>query len=71
MEVTLNIPNPNDWFNIEPLLKRLGITVISSKNIETTQNDWNIILKGIKKENFDGFLNDFEDSRKDRELPFR
>jgi hypothetical protein len=75
MEVTLNIPNPSDWINLEPLLQRLGITVITSKPIEIKPSqsdlDWAIILKGVKKENIEEFVADFEVSRQDRALPFR
>ena len=77
MEVILNIPNSNDWVTLYPLLQRLGISVLQTKPLTPTpvsdnaETDWNIIMKGIKIDKIDDFMNDFEASRQDRILPFR
>jgi hypothetical protein len=75
MEVLLNIPNSNDWATLYPLLERLGITVINTKPLSNfvsqKEKDWEIIMKGSPKENFDDFMKEFEESRQDRLLPFR
>lgn len=75
MEVLLNVPNSKDWATLYPLLERLGITVINTKPLTTSdsqkEKDWEIIMKGAPKENFDDFLKKFEESRQDRLMPFK
>ncbi len=77
MQVILEIPNVKDWQSLAPVIKRLGIffTIESEpvKKNESTinlqqQKDWEIIMRGVKKNDFDAFVNDFEESRKDRTL---
>ena len=79
MQVLLEIPNIKDWQSLAPIVKRLGIffTIQSEsqivKNNKNTlilqqQKDWEIIMRGVKKSDFDVFVNDFEESRKDRVL---
>ena len=75
MQVVLEIPNVKDWQSIVPIIKRLGIfftiqTETLKDNEKTLdlqqQKDWEIIMRGVKKNDFDVFVNDFEESRKDR-----
>lgn len=74
MQVTLDIPNKNHWEALVPLLKELNITfqVNEDKHIseeEQAKKDWEIIRKGIEVDDPEQFMKDFEESRKDRELP--
>ena len=79
MQVVLEIPDVKDWQSLMPIIKRIGIffTIQSEtktvKNDENTlflqqQKDWEIIMRGVKKSNFEAFVNDFEQSRQDRVL---
>jgi hypothetical protein len=77
MTVTLEIENENDWQVLWPLLERLQVAVrIFPEKLENTtdnqkKRDWEIIMKGIEKPNFEKFVSDFENDRQDRILPFR
>jgi hypothetical protein len=77
MIVTLDIDNDNDWQVLKPLLERLqvGIRMFSEKTETTTDDqkkkDWEIIMKGLKKPEFEKFISEFENNRHDRILPFR
>jgi ABC-type oligopeptide transport system substrate-binding subunit len=77
MQVVLEVANQRDWLSLMPLLERLGISY-NVQPVQTTEDartkserDWEIIMGGIKKDNMDEFLRDFEQSRQDRPLPFR
>ena len=73
MQVTLDIQNKNHWEALVPLLKELNITFqIDEGDIseeEQIEKDWEIIGKGIDVDDPEQFMKDFEESRKDRELP--
>ena len=77
MQILLDVPNQRDWLSLVPLLERLGIHFSVQKADTKAQErverekDWEIIMRGIKIDNMDEFMRDFDESRKDRPMPFR
>ena len=74
--IVLEIPQDKDLDLLLALLERLNIRVIQ-KTLEkeeprAAKEDLAFILKGLPaRKDFDAFVRDFEESRKDRPLPGR
>ncbi|ASF47167.1 hypothetical protein [Methylovulum psychrotolerans] len=74
LQVTLELKNNEDEMLLLPLLQRLGIrysTLKKEDNNESLAYHRQIIERGVDMADFDGFLQEFNDSRQDRHLPFR
>lgn len=73
--IVLEVPQDKDLDMLLALLERLNIRVIqrtSEKASPPSKNDQAFILKGLPaREDFEEFVRDFEESRKDRPLPGR
>ncbi len=74
--IVLEVPQDKDLDLLLALLERLNIRVIqrTSEKEQPAQakNDQAFILKGLPaREDFEGFVRDFEASREDRQLPGR
>lgn len=74
--IVLEVPQDKDLDLLLALLERLNIRVIQRASENTppaaVKNDHAFILKGLPaRENFEEFVRDFEESRKDRPLPGR
>jgi len=73
MQVTLNISNKNHWEALVPILNEFNITFqIDEDDIseeERSKKQWEFLRKGIDVDDPEQFMKDFEESRKDRELP--
>jgi len=76
-KVVLEINNPKDWQVLLPLLERLKIQFTQVDAAPTSQDmDQTNVLEIIKAglpafDNFDEWIRQFEENRKDRPLPFR
>ncbi|MCX7067725.1 MAG: hypothetical protein NTW85_08555 [Methylococcales bacterium] len=71
-QITLELKNNEDEQLVLTLLQRLGISY-STLNETTNKNlDYHrhIIEQGVDIEDFDSFLQAFNDNRQDRNLPF-
>ncbi|MDD2724854.1 MAG: hypothetical protein PHH59_12630 [Methylovulum sp.] len=75
LQITLELKNSEDEMLLLPLLQRLGISYSTQKKAEINNESLDyhrrIIEQGVDVANFDAFLQEFNDSRKDRKLPFR
>jgi hypothetical protein len=77
MQILLDVPNQRDWLSLMPLLERLGIHFAvqaddtDAQSLAQSERDWEIIMHGIKIDNMDEFMRGFDESRKDRPMPFR
>lgn len=74
--IVLEVPQDKDLELLLALLERLNIRVIQrtseKKKPAPVKDDQAFILKGLPaRENFEEFVRDFEESRKDRPLPGR
>lgn len=75
--ILLEIKNPNDWQVLKPLLERLKIHFKPVESAPAPQKisrekALEIINAGLPAfENFEGWMEEFEESREDRVLPFR
>ena len=74
--LVLNIPNEQDINWLVPMLKRLGIGIKEEEKLLKTDKNLayhqSIVSKGGKdKADFDEFIVSFNESKKDRTLPFR
>lgn len=72
-QITLELKNNEDEQLVLSLLQRLGINYSMLKKETTNENlDYHrsIIEKGIDITDFDTFMQDFNNDRKDRNLPF-
>lgn len=73
--IVLEISQEKDLDLLLSLLERLNIRVvqkIDEKEQSSIQADRILILKGLPaKKDFNAFIQDFEESRKDRSLPGR
>lgn len=74
--IVLEVPQDKDLELLLALLERLNIRVIQrnseKKKPKLEKDDQAFILKGLPtRENFEEFVRDFEESRKDRPLPGR
>lgn len=74
-QITLELNNAEDESLLLSLLQRLGIhySILKKETVDTRNLDYylQIIQQGININNFDDFMQDFEQSRQDRVLPFR
>ena len=75
MQVLLNIPSQDQWTALAPLLQHLGIS-FQMRNEQPEQNqvqddDWEIILGGVNRQNFQEFYQQWELDRHDSPLAFR
>jgi hypothetical protein len=78
-QLVLEIPENQDLELLLALFKRLNLrfvhrTILDDTNEPLTAQDadLNLILAGLPpKDNFEAYIRDFEDSRKDNVLPFR
>jgi hypothetical protein len=74
-QITLEFNNSDDENFVLSLLQRLGISFSMTKEETPTVKDSDyyrqIIQQGVKTENFEDFMREFEESRQDRNLPFR
>ena len=74
-QITLEFNNSDDENFVLSLLQRLGISFsMTKKETPTVKNsDYyrQIIQQGVKTENFEDFMHEFEESCQDRNLPFR
>lgn len=75
LQITLELKNNEDENLLLPLLQRLGISysTLKKEDINDQNLDYHrrIIEQGVDMADFDGFLQEFNDSRQDRKLPFR
>jgi len=75
LQVILELKDNKDELLILPLLQRLGISYsMQKKEDAATENlDFHrrIIEQGVDVENIEAFLQEFNESRQDRPLPFR
>ncbi len=73
-QITLEFNNSDDENFVLSLLQRLGISFSMTKEETPTVKDSDyyrqIIQQGVKTENFEDFMREFEKSRQDRKLPF-
>ena len=75
--ILLEIKNPGDWQVLKPLLERLKIRftpveVTSAPHKIARGKALEIINAGLPAfDNFERWMQQFEESRKDRPLPFR
>lgn len=74
--IVLEVPQDKDLDMLFALLERLNIRVVQRTSENTppapAKNDQAFILKGLPaREDFEEFVRDFEESRKDRPLPGR
>lgn len=74
--IVLEIPQDKDLDLLLALLERLNIRVIQKthekEETRAAKEDLAFILKGLPaRKDFDAFVRDFEESRKDRPLPGR
>ena len=70
----LDIKNKADWDLLKPLLERLSVgyeRVLTEEEKQERERNWEILMKGVKFDNFDGFMEDFEEYRKDPPRAFR
>lgn len=73
LQITLELKNNEDEQLLLTLLQRLGINYSTLKKEEMNNNlDYHrrVIEQGVDMDDFDTFLQEFNDSRKDRNLPF-
>ncbi len=76
-KIVLEINNPKDWQVLLPLLERLKIPFTQVEGTSSSQviepaNALDIIKAGLPAfDNFDEWMRQFEENRKDRPLPFR
>jgi len=74
-QITLELNNSEDESLLLSLLQRLGIhySIFKQEVTETKNLDYyrQIVEQGVNTDNFENFMEDFEQSRQDRELPFR
>ena len=80
MQVTLDIPNPNDWTMLLPLLQRLDISIQTTSSVhKKTKQRLNaqmlahhqaIIAKGGDASYFGDAAEWQREQRQDRDLPF-
>lgn len=76
-KVLLEINNPGDWYALQPLLERLKIRFTPAEVQPLPQKTarakaLEIINAGLPAfDNFEEWMQQFEESRKDRPLPFR
>lgn len=74
-QITLEFNNSDDESFVLSLLQRLGISFsMSQKETPELQNsDYyrQVIEQGVKINDFDGFMREFDENRQDRKLPFR
>jgi hypothetical protein len=74
-QITLEFNNSDDENFVLSLLQRLGISFSMTKEETPTVKDSDyyrqIIQQGVKTENFEDFMREFEENRQDRNLPFK
>jgi len=64
----LDIKNKTDWDLLRPLLERFDIAyerVSTEEEKRQKEKNWEILMKGVKFDDFDKFMEDFEEYRKD------
>jgi hypothetical protein len=75
LQITLELKNTEDEKLLLPLLQRLGINYSALQKDEANDKDIDyhrrIIEQGIDMTDFNAFVQDFDNNRKDRNLPFR
>lgn len=75
LQITLELKNNEDEALLLTLLQRLGISYLILKKGSSGEDSLNyhrqIIERGVDFVDFDDVMKDFEQSRKDRNLPFR
>lgn len=70
----LDVKNKEDWDLLKPLLEWFDIAyegVLTEEEKRQNEKDWEIIMKGVKFDDFDKFMADFEEYRKDPPRTFR
>lgn len=74
-QIILEFNNSDDESFVLSLLQRLGVSFSMTKKEtpELKNSDYyrQIIEQGVKINGFDDFMREFDESRQDRELPFR
>ena len=75
LQVTLELKDDKDESLILPLLERLGIRFSTIKKAKLSPESMayhrRIIEEGVELADFDNYLQEFNESRQDRSLPFR
>jgi len=64
----LDIKYKADWDLLKPLLERLDVRyerVLTEEEKQEHERNWEILMKGVKFDDFDKFMEDFEEYRKD------
>lgn len=75
LQITIELKNSADEMLILPLLQRLGIqySALNKKALDDESLAYyrRIVEQGVDQADFNAFFHEFNESRKDRALPFR